>query len=83
MGQVFKSLPPVHTTVSRYRLIKAPQQYGETVFKHLEGIRSQLSRTPPCRTGYQRLMKEIVDYLQLAGQNEKKDVNSAAPVDNA
>eukprot|EP00435_Cladocopium_sp_Y103_P037650 s1066_g10.t1 len=70
----------IEATVSRYRLVKSPQQYGEAVFKHLEGIRSQLSRTPPCRTGYQQLMKEILDYLQLVGHKQKKDHKSTPEV---
>ena len=46
--------------------------------KHLDGIRSQLSRTPPCRTGWKALVKETVDYFLLGAKKTSK-ASAAGP----
>eukprot|EP00435_Cladocopium_sp_Y103_P003365 s4583_g1.t1 len=68
--QMLEIFPEVIDCV--YRLVKSPQQYGEAAFKHLEGIRYQLSRT--------QLMAETLDSLQLIGQKQKKGHKSTPEV---
>lgn len=47
----------------RYRSLRGQMAYGEAVEKLFRTIEDQLNRSPPSRSGYLRLIKEIADFF--------------------
>ena len=61
----------------RYRLVRAPEMYGRAVFRHFDAIRSQMKRSPPKRTGWLRLLKEILDFLSVTRDEDEGHLRDA------
>lgn len=51
----------------RYRNVRQPKEYGETVRKMFETVKQQMNREIPVRQQWLQLVKDVCDYIRACG----------------
>lgn len=51
--------------------MKTPDVFGRSVSKYFDTLRSQLTRDPPNRQGFLRMLKDICEYLAAKSASKK------------
>lgn len=49
----------------RYRLLRNPEKFGQTVFNHIQHCKDQLMKEESNRQPWLKLIKELADYANL------------------